>query len=106
MFKFCQIIKIVLKGFKLLVNNILRISIGTDENNKRMKVFGRLKENINLRESDKIKTFRICKQQGGRFYGIFTIERVFENREKQENIAKEKWISIDQNHKNFFVAID
>lgn len=95
------------KGFKLLDDNILRISLGTKENNKKMHVLGRLKENPNLRENDKVKTFRLCKKQGKRFYAIFTIERVFEKEEKQqENLSKEKWISIDPNHKNFFVAID
>ena len=90
------------KGFKLLDNKNLRISLGKTEDNKRIRVMGRLKENLNLRDTDKIKTFRLCKQQGDRFYAVFTIERESLRKERK----KEKWLSIDPNHKNFFVAID
>lgn len=38
-------------------------------------IIGSLKEQISLREDEKINTFRLCKQQGSRFYAIFTIER-------------------------------
>ncbi|WP_200804917.1 RNA-guided endonuclease InsQ/TnpB family protein [Anaerosalibacter sp. Marseille-P3206] len=89
------------KGFKLIENKNLQISLGINKENKRIKVIGKLKENLNLRNTDKIKNFRLCKQQGNKFYAIFCIER--KDIDKKET---NKWIAIDQNHKNFFVAID
>ena len=89
------------KGFKLINSNKLRISLGKDINNKQMYVYGDLKESLKLSRNKKLKTFRLCKQQGGIFYAIFTIEST-----TPEVKPIETWISIDQNHKNFFVAID
>jgi putative transposase len=89
------------KGFKLIENNKLQLSLGIDENNKRLKVTGELKESLHLRYTDNIKNFRLCKQQGNRFYAVFCIER---NEIPKKEVKK--WISIDQNHKNFFVAVD
>lgn len=89
------------KGFKLLDNRNLRISLGKNELNKQVYVKGYLKERFNLKENEKIKNFRLCKQQGNKFYAIFTVEK--------ESVAKNEvksWIAIDQNHKNLFVAID
>ena len=90
------------KGYKLLDDRTLKIALGADKNNKRMYVYGKLQESLNLRDKDQIKTFRLCKQQGDRFYAIFTVERI----PVEKEIDKEKWIAIDPNHKNFFVAVD
>ncbi|MGL5347843.1 MAG: RNA-guided endonuclease InsQ/TnpB family protein [Peptostreptococcaceae bacterium] len=89
------------KGFKLLDSRNLRVSLGKNELNKQMYVKGYLKEKFQLEESEKIKTFRLCKQQGNKFYAIFTIEK--EDKPKKE---VKSWIAIDQNHKNLFVAVD
>lgn len=89
------------KGFKILEENNLQISLGVDELKKRLKITGRLKESLSIRKSDKIKNFRLCKQQGDRYYAVFCIER-------EEVKAKEvtTWLSIDPNHKNLFMAVD
>lgn len=84
-----------------LYNHLLEMTIKDYKENKRKKVIGKLKENLNLRNTDKIKNFRLCKQQGNKLYAIFCIER--KDIDKKEI---NKWIAIDQNHKNFFVAID
>jgi len=91
------------KGFKVLEDNKLQMSLGKDENNKRLKVFGDLKEPLNLRETDNILTFRLCKQQGNRFYAVFTIER---QPVKKQSKKRGRWVALDPNHKNFFTAID
>jgi len=130
------------KGFKLLDSKTVRISFGKDENGKQLQIEGMLKEAFSLTSNEEIKTFRVCKQQGNRFYGIFTIKR-FSQGEKElremdktiqklkkefvnlYSIAKKKpkpkkrekseypvlpkgtkWISLDPNHKNFFVSVD
>ncbi|MGL6106231.1 RNA-guided endonuclease InsQ/TnpB family protein [Romboutsia sp.] len=77
------------------------MSLGKNELNKQVHVKGYLKEKFDLRENEKIKNFRLCKQQGGDFYAIFTIEK-----ESLSNKEVKTWISIDPNHKNLFVAID
>lgn len=89
------------KGFKILEENNLQISLGIDELKKRLKVRGQLKESLSIRKSDKIKNFRLCKQQGDRYYAVFCIER-------EEVKPKEvtTWLSIDPNHKNLFMAVD
>lgn len=85
------------KGFKVN-NKELTISLGKDNSNNRIKVIGILKEKV---KSAKIKTFRLTKENNT-FYAIFTLES-----ETPKVIEKPKsFISIDQNHKNFFVGID
>lgn len=88
------------KGFSFVNNKILQISLGKDMNNKQMHVRGEFKESFKLNTDEKIKTFRLCKEKG-RFFGVFTIEAPDTTPK-----AVERWIAIDQNHKNFFVAID
>ncbi|MFJ8257926.1 RNA-guided endonuclease InsQ/TnpB family protein [Peribacillus asahii] len=139
------------KGFKLLDSKTIQISFGKNDKGQQIRISGSLKESFSLRECEEIKTFRVCKQQGNRFYGIFTIERyangekafilakkqeekVCKQQEKEERerlkalgleIPKPKkqkkkkakteypafpegtrWVSLDPNHKNFFVAVD
>lgn len=88
------------KGFSFVNNKILQISLGKDMNNKQMHVHGEFKESFKLSADEKIKTFRLCKEKG-RLFGVFTIEAPDTTPK-----AVERWIAIDQNHKNFFVAID
>lgn len=87
------------KGFKVK-ENIISLTLGKREDGKRIYVEGKLNEGLNLRKEDEIKNFRLCKEQG-RFYGIFCIER-----EDYKEKELKTWLSIDPNHKNFFVAID
>jgi len=91
------------KGFKVFNDNKLQISLGVSEGNQRLKVLGELKESLNLRATDRILTFRLCKQQGDRFYAVFTINR---QPAKEELQNRDRWIALDPNHKNFFTAID
>ncbi|MBP3886833.1 MAG: transposase [Cellulosilyticum sp.] len=88
------------KGFSLVTNKIIQISLGKNMDNKQMYVHGEFKEAFNLNENEKIKTFRLCKEKN-KFFGVFTIEAPDTTPK-----AVERWIAIDQNHKNFFVAID
>ena len=67
---------------------------------KQKYVYGQLVDPLKLNGA-KIKAFRLCKEHK-RFYAIFTLEK----EEIPMNLPKERWIAIDQNHKNFFVAID
>jgi putative transposase len=90
------------KGVKFLDSKTLQITLGKNKDNKQLYVTGTLKESLSLQKDDKIKNFRLCKQQGNRFYAIFCIER--NDIKPKEN--QEKWISIDPNHKNFFTAVD
>lgn len=72
-----------------------------DENKKRLKVNGELKEKLILKDGDKIRNFRLCNQQGKRFYSIFCIERPDVKVKEVKN-----WIAIDPNHKNLFMAVN
>ncbi|MBZ5752697.1 RNA-guided endonuclease InsQ/TnpB family protein [Metabacillus rhizolycopersici] len=134
------------KGFKLVDSKTIQISLGKNEQGEQMRITGSLKEPFSVKQNEEIKTFRMCKQQGNRFYGIFTIERRTEHEKevkkveknikkmkreflntysiakrnpKKENKTKKKsniaypvfpkgtkWVSLDPNHKNFFVAVD
>jgi len=89
------------KGFKLLGDNILKISLGKSEEGKLQSVTGKFEEPFKLSDDEKIKTCRVCKGQGKQFYITFTIEKI--DRKPKEI---KTWLSIDPNHKNLFVAID
>ena len=89
------------KGFKLLEGNKLKISLGVNESKSRLTVIGHLKEKLSLRKEDNIKNFRLCSQQGGRYYAIFCIEREDIKVKKGDRL-----LSIDPNHKNLFMAVD
>lgn len=139
------------KGWEIRENKLL-IMLGKISDMPKIKgkhnpgVFGTLKEPFSLQEYETIRTCRLCKQQGGRFYVILTIERgnetdlQFKEELKQYkkeikqynylkkqaksqeekkalpqkpvkpvqemNVPKESWISLDPNHKNFFVGVD
>jgi putative transposase len=83
-------------GYKI-ENDKLTISCGKDLEGKRIKIEAILKNKL---KSDKLKTLRVCKKLN-KYYINLTFEKV-------EPVKKEtkSWISIDQNHKNFFCAVD
>lgn len=99
------------KGFEVDGRD-LKISLGkfltevtnkkgeTTKKEKQKYVYGQLVDSLKLNGA-KVKAFRLCKEHQ-RFYAIFTLEK----EELPTNLPKERWIAIDQNHKNFFVAID
>lgn len=89
-----------MKGYSFVDDKHLEISLGKDINNKQMSVVGELRETIRLSDNEKIKTFRLCKEKG-KFYAVFTIQATASERKDVNS-----WIAIDQNQKNFFVAID
>lgn len=98
------------KGFKLEGDNSLRLTLGKTQiedkkgnlKNKQLYAYGNLREKLVLNNDARIKTFRLCKEKT-KFYAIFTVEESDKEVSKPKNV---RWISIDQNHKNFFVAID
>ncbi len=133
------------KGWELLNHGTsISVSLGNIPGMKKEKgkrnpsIIGKLNEKFKLQENEIIKTFMLTKQQGNKFYGIFTVERCTpkelkfkqdmsiyrkevhaakkENREMpikptlesdEKEIPKNvKWISLDPNHKNFFVGVD
>ncbi len=59
----------------------LSISLGNipnmpkEKGKKNPSIIGALGEKIELQEGEVLKTLRICKQQGNKFYAIFTVER-------------------------------
>jgi putative transposase len=87
------------KGYKLVGKQLL-LSLGIDKNNTRIRVMGTCCEDLKLKEDDQLKNFRLCKEHG-KYYGIFCIERTDRIRSEVKS-----WISIDPNHKNFFVGIN
>ena len=88
------------KGVKITGNKI-KISSGYElsENNKKNRLYsyGVLAENI---KDGIIKTYRITKEKE-KYYLIVTLELP-----DVEKTSNERFISIDPNHKNFFVGID
>ena len=88
------------KGFSFINNKLLQISLGKDINNKQIYVHGEFKKAFKLNKNEIIKTFRLCKEKR-KFFAVFTVETPDVTPKQVEN-----WIAIDQNHKNFFVAID
>ncbi len=84
-------------GYKIDGYNLV-VSCGTDSDGKRIKIEAVLKNKI--KTNGKIKTLRICKKLN-KYYINLTLEKI--DTPKKDN---KKWISIDQNHKNFFCAVD
>lgn len=85
------------KGIKIDENNV-RISLGANEEGKRLYIHALLKES--LRDNTTIKNFRITKENK-RYYLIVCMEK-----EVDKPVESERFIAIDPNHKNFFVGID
>lgn len=78
-------------------DDVLIVNCGKDINNKKIIVKAKLTEKL---RNGKLKTLRICKKLN-RFY----VNLIFEKPEKVKCEIK-SWVSIDQNHKNFFCAVD
>lgn len=125
-------------GAKLSVSLGAIPGMDKEKGKRNPSITGLLKEKIELEENEILKTFSLCKQQGNRFYAVFTVERCSpeeltfrdimsayrkecnlakkEKREKPEKPVMEEtpivipdnvsWISLDPNHKNFFVGVD
>lgn len=71
------------KGWEIKDNKLL-IMLGKipdlpiPEGKRNPGIYGTLQEPFALQEDEKVKTCRLCKQQGNRFYVIITIERANE----------------------------
>lgn len=70
------------KGWELKENGTkVAISLGNipgmvkEKGKHNPSVTGILKEKVEVKKDEVIKTFRLCKQQGDKFYAIFTVER-------------------------------
>ena len=89
------------KGFAVDGKSI-ELSLGVNEEGKRLHVKGLLQESLKLQPGWIVNTFRLCKKQKT-FYGVFTIEKADLVIPTGQPKA---WIAIDPNHKNFGVGID
>jgi putative transposase len=92
------------QGVKIFGNQI-RFALGKDENGKQMYVTGQLNEMIKYPEY-KLNTVTLKKERfksGDKFFVSFSCD-IPRKRKTTEN--KEKWCSIDPNHKNMFVLLD
>ncbi|MEK5392709.1 hypothetical protein NSQ59_20335 [Margalitia sp. FSL K6-0131] len=133
------------KGWEILKEGkAVSISLGNvpglakQKGKKNPSIIGKLKEKVELGDEEKFKTFSLCKQQGNKFFAIFTVERrsktemeykktmskyriqckqskkLNEPSPQKPSLIKQetnipdnlKWISLDPNHKNFFVGVD
>ncbi|MGP7817663.1 hypothetical protein [Niallia sp. 01092] len=70
------------KGWKIQNNGTqISISLGnipgmeTEKGKRNPSIIGNLKEKMEVREDEILKTFSLCKQQGNHFYAVFTVER-------------------------------
>lgn len=82
------------KGYKI-ENQMLRISLSASK-----RIYVKLTQKIENKEP---LNLRIIKQYG-RYFALFQYKNKFPNLMKIENIKN--WLAIDQNHENFFHAID
>ena len=87
-------------GVKIDKNNIT-FSLGKDKDGKQMKVCGKLKDAIPYKQY-KMNVLTITKERG-KFYVSISCDII---KPKQVTENKGKWVMIDPNHKNFFVAVD
>jgi putative transposase len=83
-------------GYSINDNEFI-LSCGKDINGKRIKIKAQLKNKL---RSGKLKTLRICKKSN-KYYINLTFDMLDPIKKDIKN-----WISIDQNHKNFFCAVD
>ena len=84
-------------GYKIEGDKV-RFTLGTDENGNRLYADATLKEPV---KKGKVKTLRICKNLG-KYY----VNLSMETEDRTVDTNAKRWVSIDQNHKNFFCAID
>ena len=84
------------KGWKLEEDGVkIKISLGDipelprKDKRENPSITGHLTEQMILQEGESINTFRLCKQQGNRFYAVFTIERC-----SSKELAHKKMMSL------------
>lgn len=92
------------KGFKI-EGRSLRISLGQDENKKRLSVTAELERSLGDFGQIKIKNMRIIKE-GERFCAVFSVEKVETKERKSPSNKPFKVISLDPNHKNLAYGVD
>lgn len=88
-------------GIKL-IDKELTLSLGKNEEGKRLYVKGKLKQTLKYKGEFKLKTLTITKKQN-KFFVSISIEL---EKKKEITTDKSKWIVIDPNHKNFFVGLN
>jgi putative transposase len=88
------------KGWKIEEDGVtLHVSLGetmeikdgvnkSEDKRKNPYVTGKLREKFSLSPDEKVNTFRLCKQQGDRFYAVITIERITTQDLEQKAINK------------------
>jgi putative transposase len=86
------------KGYKV-EQDVLKISLGVDENKKRLVAFFRLKDANQLR-GYQIRNMRISKTHG-RYYATFTVQVEIPDKKPIRSI-----IALDPNHKNLVYGVD
>src|SRR4051812_25454590 len=98
------------KGWEIQHNGTqLSISLGnipdmpTEKGKRNPSVTGRLKEKVTLSKGEMFKTLSLCKQQGNRFYAVFTVERC-SKQEMEYKVAmslyrKQCHLAKKENHK-------
>jgi putative transposase len=82
------------KGFKILKDRLLKLSLGQDENKKRLYVTAQLEKSLESFGMHAIRQLRITKEKSG-YFAVFTVERA----DPQAKPIR-KIIAIDPNHKN------
>ncbi len=81
------------KGFRVS-GSFLTLSLGVNEKGERLKVAGRLKNNLSKFKDIEIKNLRVTKS-GERYFAVFTVEKIAKSTREIKKVA-----SIDPNHKN------
>jgi putative transposase len=82
------------KGFKILKDRLLKLSLGQDENKKRLYVTAQLEKSLESFGMHAIRQLRITKEKSG-YFAVFTVERA-----DPQSKPIRKIIAIDPNHKN------
>src|SRR5258708_9195726 len=86
------------KGYSI-ENDSLTLSLGVDENNKRLKLSFRLKDAHRLKGYE-VRNLRIVKEHG-KYYDVFTVQLIVTEKKPTNKI-----IALDPNHKNFAYGVD
>ena len=89
------------KGFKVSGSS-LRISLGTNEDGKRLYITAELEKSLDKFPGVELRQLRI-KEELGQFYAIFTVRT--EDRPLKLQVPK-KVIALDPNHKNMSWGVD
>jgi len=86
------------KGWKIEGKNI-RISLGGDENKKRLHIVGELERDLSCFKGKTIRNLRITRDEKD-YYCIFTVKEMEPEKKKIEKV-----ISLDPNHKNLAYGV-